>query len=171
MTNIENITRLMESHPMNQLFIMDAIQKCSEATAKLTDEEVAEMQEKNWMVNMSQWRESARRIQKALNQEETPATELPKTVKWKTVENLVSETSFGIVGREKGVELDCSLTIEDEDGGYFEFYDLETGGESWYAEGRLEIENKVITGYDGVFELPEFLQKKLQEIGYDCSEL
>ena len=48
-------------------------------------------------------------------------------------------------------------------------YDEETGGNEWYAEGGLWFDNKELTDYDGVFELPQPVINKLKELGYDTS--
>jgi hypothetical protein len=49
--------------------------------------------------------------------------------------------------------------------------DIETGGDEWYAEGGLQIEDNAVTGYDGVFALPTAVTDKLKEWGYDVSEV
>lgn len=83
------------------------------------------------------------------------------------VQSLSLENSFGTIATEKHVELECSLGINSEDYGWFEFYDIKTGGEDWYAEGGLTFENKVLVDYDGVFALPPFILDKLAELGYN----
>jgi hypothetical protein len=35
----------------------------------------------------------------------------------------------------------------------------------------LEIDGKLVTGYDGVFELPTEAIEMLEALGYDCSEV
>jgi hypothetical protein len=58
----------------------------------------------------------------------------------------------------------------EENYGSFEFYDIKSGGENWYASGGIWFdENKCINDYDGVFELPNEIIEKLKEIGYDTS--
>ncbi len=68
-------------------------------------------------------------------------------------------------------KMDVGITASHCDG-WFEFYDIETGGEDYYAEGQLEIEDSVLVGYDGVFELPDFMLDILeQEMDIDVSEI
>jgi len=87
------------------------------------------------------------------------------------VESLALENSFGTLKQEDKVELECCVGINSEDYGWFEFYDVETGGDNWHAEGSLTIDNKTITDYDGVFELPDFIVGKLEELGYNCEDV
>ncbi len=90
------------------------------------------------------------------------------TTQFKAVENLSLENSFGTIKEQSGIELDVTIGIE-EGTGWFEFYDTETGGDDWYAEGGLWFDGKELTDYDGVFALPIFIIKKLKELGYDTS--
>jgi hypothetical protein len=89
---------------------------------------------------------------------------------FKAIEHLSWENSFGVIKRAK-VELDCTIGINSFTYGWFEFYDVRTGGENWYAEGSLEIEDRKIVGYDGVFGLPVCITDKLQELGFDVEEV
>ena len=59
-------------------------------------------------------------------------------------------------------------------GGGYEIWDEATGGNRIYVEGALETEDSsdgegneavVLTGYDGCFELPEYIIKALEEKG------
>ena len=79
--------------------------------------------------------------------------------------------SFGTLKTEDGVMLEVIVGTNDDDYGWFEFYDIESGGEEWYAEGGLWFNDKTLTDYDGVFELPSFVTEKLKEWGYDVSEM
>lgn len=88
-----------------------------------------------------------------------------------TTQSLVLENSFGIIDSEDNVVLEVTVGINDDEYGWFEMYDVESGGEDWYAEGGLWIEDNIITGYDGVFSLPEPVINKLKEWGYDVSEV
>lgn len=91
-------------------------------------------------------------------------------IEFKAVENLSLENSFGTIKEQSGVELDVTIGITEEDEyGWFEFYDTETGGDDWYAEGGLWFEGKVLTDYDGVFALPVCITDKLRELGFDPS--
>ena len=72
---------------------------------------------------------------------------------------------------EKNVEMDTSVSIDPDHqyGGWYETYDLESGGERFYAEGVLEVyfdeDGPRLTGYDGCFELPEYITDALEERG------
>ena len=93
---------------------------------------------------------------------------------FKVIANLNMQTTSGIIpgSTQKGVELSVSITTNDEvRNGWFELYDDETGGERWYASGGLWFEGNKVVDYDGVFELPKFIEDKLVEMGYDLSEL
>jgi hypothetical protein len=90
---------------------------------------------------------------------------------FQAVQSLSLENSFGTIKEENNITLEVTVGIKSEDYGWFELYDLESGGEEWYAEGGIEIEGKMITGYDGVFSLPNVVIDKLKEWGYDCSEV
>jgi hypothetical protein len=86
---------------------------------------------------------------------------------FKVTKSLVRSTSHGVVNSEDSVELDVTVGIHDGgESGWFEFYDEESGGEDWYAEGCLEFDGKELVGYDGVFELSDFIIAKLVELGY-----
>ena len=67
-------------------------------------------------------------------------------------------------GTELNIEVGCN-----KEGGWYEVYDVDTGGDEYYAEGYLEIEeidNKpTLTGYDGCYELPEWVAKAVEEQG------
>jgi hypothetical protein len=77
----------------------------------------------------------------------------------------------GIFLGYEDVKLDVTIGINSDTYGYFEFYDVKTGGDNWYAEGGLWIKDKVITDYDGVFALPTFITDKLKDMGFDVSEV
>jgi hypothetical protein len=87
------------------------------------------------------------------------------------VKSLTLENSFGVLNKQKDVELIVTVGIKDENCGWFEFYDKESEGNDWYAEGGLIFENKELIDYDGVFSLPEFILDKLDEIGYNTKEM
>ena len=86
------------------------------------------------------------------------------------IQTISLENSFTTL-KTANVELEITVGINSEDYGWFELYDVETGGEEWHAEGGLWIENNVVTGYDGVFSLPIAVINKLKEWGYDVSEI
>ena len=91
----------------------------------------------------------------------------PTVEKFKTTQNMIRETSYGIVGKENEVELNITVGIKSEGRGWFEVYDEESGGEKWYAEGGLWFENGKLTDYDGVFSLMKPIEDKLIEMGYE----
>jgi hypothetical protein len=93
-----------------------------------------------------------------------------KSVKFKAVESLSYDNSFGTIKEENNIELSVEIGINGEDG-WFELYDIESGGDEWYAEGGLWFEGKTLTDYDGVFALPKCIEDKLKELGYDLSEI
>jgi hypothetical protein len=72
---------------------------------------------------------------------------------------------------EKNVEMDTSVSVDPNHqyGGWYETYDLETGGDRFYAEGVLEVyfdeDGPRLTGYDGCFELPEYITDALEKKG------
>ena len=72
----------------------------------------------------------------------------------------------------KNVEMDTEVSIDPDHqyGGWYETYDLESGGERFYAEGVLEVYwddngDVRLTGYDGCFELPEYITDALEAKG------
>ena len=81
------------------------------------------------------------------------------------------------VDAAKNVEMDTEVCIDPDHyyGGWYETYDLETGGDRFHAEGALETEHDVdpqggneivrLVGYDGCFELPDYIIKALEEKG------
>ena len=74
--------------------------------------------------------------------------------------------------RAVNVEMDTTVEIDPNHsyGGWYETYDLETGGARFYAEGVLEVYwddngDVRLTGYDGCFELPEYIIDALEKKG------
>jgi hypothetical protein len=74
------------------------------------------------------------------------------------------------------VEMDTSIEIDPRHqyGGWYETYDVETGGDRFYAAGVLETldtsdgegnEAVALVGYDGCFELPEYIIEALEKKG------
>ena len=89
---------------------------------------------------------------------------------FKTKLTLVKENSFGILDQEEDVVVNVTLGIREEKGtGWFEIYDIKTGGDKWHAEGGLWFEDNALTDYDGVFSLPECIEEKLKELNYDIN--
>ena len=74
--------------------------------------------------------------------------------------------------RDVNVVMDSTIGIDPDHqyGGWYETYDLETGGDYFHAEGILEIYwddngDVRLTGYDGCFDLPEFITDALEAKG------
>lgn len=86
---------------------------------------------------------------------------------FKVTQSLSLDTSYGSIKQEEDVVIDVTVGINDDENGWFELYDVETGGDEWYAEGSIEFDGMDIVGYDGVFELPDFIVNKLVELGYN----
>jgi hypothetical protein len=89
-------------------------------------------------------------------------------IEFEVTENLALENSFGIIKDEDNVVLHITINVDD-DYGYFELYDIETGGDDWYAEGGLWFEGNKLVDYDGVYSLLTSIIDKLKELGYDMS--
>ena len=80
------------------------------------------------------------------------------------------ENSFGMMGEPKEVVLNVSVWIDDESAG-FEMYDVESGGDEFYGAGMLEIQDGVLYGYDGVFELTKEVIDILKEMNIDTTNI
>ena len=61
---------------------------------------------------------------------------------FKAKQSLVLSNSFGVINKEKDVELDVTVGIIDDESGYFELYDILSGGDNWYAEGSIQFDGK-----------------------------
>lgn len=90
---------------------------------------------------------------------------------WQVITSLVLENSYGVITKQDDVLLDVTIGIKDDDYGYFELYDIASGGDHWYAEGGLWFDGKVLTDYDGVFELLPCITQKLNELGYITDQI
>lgn len=55
--------------------------------------------------------------------------------------------------------------------GWFELYDQESGGEDYYAEGSLGFDGNELTDYDGVFSLDDEIVKCLEKMGADVEQM
>lgn len=91
--------------------------------------------------------------------------EITRKAEFVVSRNVNSENSFGIVDSQKDVELHVTIEVWDNDRGFFEFYDTQSGGQDWYAEGSLQFDNGELQDYDGVSSLPDFVEDKLREWG------
>ncbi len=68
---------------------------------------------------------------------------------------------------DKDNKLETTVRVDDKkEYGWFEIYDLETGGQEYYVEGGLWFEGKNLIDYDGVTVLPESVEKSLKTLGY-----
>jgi hypothetical protein len=92
-----------------------------------------------------------------------------RTESWNVESPVSLETSSVILDSSDNEELNIEVTIRDEDYGFFEIYDIKSGGQRFHCEGGLQFEGKELTDYDGVFELSEHVSNKLKEWGYDVS--
>jgi hypothetical protein len=86
--------------------------------------------------------------------------------------HVYSENSFGIINETDNLtELQFTIGLHDESSGWFEWYDIESGGEEWYCGGLLEFEDGALVGYDGCFSLSTFITNWFKERGIDVSEV
>ena len=85
-------------------------------------------------------------------------------------ENLSLSNSFGVIKEEDNILLNVSVGINTSTYGWFEIYDIESGGNEWYAEGGLKFRDKDLVDYDGVFSLPLSVINKLRELGYKIED-
>lgn len=85
---------------------------------------------------------------------------------FEAMQSLSLGTSFGTIREEDNVKLNVTVGIKDERDGWFEIYDVETGGNDWYAEGCLDFNGMELVGYDGCFSLPDVVIDKLKSLGY-----
>ena len=90
---------------------------------------------------------------------------MKKVIEWEAVQNVAMETSYGLMHPRIQRTMNYAISIGD-DHSWFEMHDEESGGEDFYAEGVLEFNGKRLTGYDGVFELPDEIVNKIVELGY-----
>jgi hypothetical protein len=89
-----------------------------------------------------------------------------------TLPHVAMTTAYDVdTARAVNVEMDTTVEIDPNHsyGGWYETYDLETGGARFYAGGVLEVyfdeDGPRLTGYDGCFELPEYITDALESKG------
>jgi hypothetical protein len=89
-----------------------------------------------------------------------------------TLPHVAMTTAYDIdIDRATGVVMDTTVEVDPNHsyGGWYETYDLDTGGDRFYAEGVLEVyfdaDGPRLTGYDGCFELPEYITEALEKKG------
>ena len=76
------------------------------------------------------------------------------------------------IRRDENVEVIVHVGHTAKGRSWFEFYDIETEGEAYHAEGVLEVEDGKLVGYDGVGELPTVVMDIARdEFGVDVSEV
>ena len=81
------------------------------------------------------------------------------------------ENSFGMMGEPKEVVLSVSVWIDDDGGGGFEMYDVESGGHEFYGTGMLVVQDGVLYDYDGVFQLAKEVIDILNEMNIDTTNI
>jgi hypothetical protein len=93
---------------------------------------------------------------------------------FKTTLPHVAMTTAYDVDKDRATDVEMDTTIEVDpnhhSGGWYETYDLDTAGDRFYASGILEVYwddngDVRLTGYDGCFELPEFITDALESKG------
>lgn len=93
-------------------------------------------------------------------------------VEWVGEADLSLDNSFGTIASQKNVAIQFTLGIhEGHETGWFEFYDVETGGEDWYAEGGLWFDEGGVWDYDGVYSLPTEIIMKLKSMGFNTDDI
>jgi hypothetical protein len=90
---------------------------------------------------------------------------------FEATESLSMENSWIVLKAEDNIKLHVTVGINNPEYGWFELYDKATEGNEWHAEGGLWFDGKKVTGYDGVFALPQCVIDKLKELGYDTKEV
>ena len=88
------------------------------------------------------------------------------------VENVRKENSFGTIDSADGVTMRTIVGVDPDCryGGWYETYDVVSEGAHFHAEGILEIdfpegEQPTLVGYDGCYDLPDYIIRKLEEHG------
>jgi hypothetical protein len=94
-----------------------------------------------------------------------------KEVVFEATQSLQLENSFLVLKSQEDIKLHVTVGINSDTYGWFEFYDKQTAGEEWYAEGGLWFRDNELIDYDGVFSLPNFVLDKLQELGYNVEDM
>ena len=90
-----------------------------------------------------------------------------------TLPHVAMTTAYDVdLDRATNVEMDTTVEVDPNHryGGWYETYDLDTAGDRVYAGGVLEVywdDNGEVrlTGYDGCFELPEYIIEALEKKG------
>tara|TARA_A100001201_G_scaffold57634_1_gene55600 strand:+ start:2363 stop:2737 length:375 start_codon:yes stop_codon:yes gene_type:complete len=109
-------------------------------------------------------------------------TEDSQKAKFQRVNNVYSENSFGVTGRENNVELTFNVSVSLEPRtlkygrdvkpyyrGSFEWY---SGDGAWYCSGGLWFNtDKELMDYDGCFSLSEEVMDCLEAMGWNVDEM
>ena len=81
-------------------------------------------------------------------------------------------TAHGVdMDRDQNVQVETTIEVDPGHtlGGWWELYDLESGGQRFYGSGILEIQfngnRATLVGYDGCHELPSHIVDTLQTEG------
>ena len=90
-----------------------------------------------------------------------------------TIPFVSMRTAYDVdIDKAENIEMDTEVCVDSElrYGGWYETYDLDTAGDRFYAGGVLEVYwddngDVRLTGYDGCFELPEFITDALESKG------
>ena len=78
-------------------------------------------------------------------------------------ERVFHEGSWGATKPQPAkMKLTCWVNLEKQRGG-LEWYDIETGGNRFYAEGGLWFDDNKLSDFDGVADLPPRLYQWLYE--------
>ena len=95
--------------------------------------------------------------------------------RWTEKIDLRRMIGYAVVECEQCVEVNFSIRLGKDycsrPVGSFEMYDIESGGENWYAEGGLSFDGNTLIDYDGVGVLPNQIVNKLNELGINTSEI
>ena len=82
------------------------------------------------------------------------------------------ETTYGVLDSSKMEKMEVTVGVDTKAKyGFFEIYDIESGGDRFYGEGGLWFDGNRLVDYDGVFEISSHVTKKLIEWGFDTSEV
>jgi hypothetical protein len=87
-----------------------------------------------------------------------------------SVINTVSQTGVALTPYKKGVSVALGWLHGQEVPHLAEVYSVEKDDEE-YAEVGLEWDGRKLTGYDGIFEIPNEVIAVLEHHGFDCSEV
>lgn len=90
--------------------------------------------------------------------------------KHKEVEYVNYQTSFNSTKPESRTMNYEVWWDRDGENGSFELHDEESGGNDYYGGGELWFSGDLLTGYDGIFELPEVVVDILKKMGANVED-